>query len=206
MKVLYVRISSLDQNTARQKIYQEDFKRVIEDKCSGAIPFFERTGGREIKTLVEKKAISSLSVTSIDRLGRNLMDILHSIEYFNEKKIPIYFINQGLCTLDSDGKENGIAKLIISILGTVGEMERNQIRERQREGIEIAKMKGAYQGRNKGTKEDTLKFLSKPKNKKVLECLGRGLNSTEAAKVAGVHPNTVTKIKKIGFIDKVLLK
>lgn len=59
--------------------------------------------------------------------------------------------------------------MIISILGVVGEMERTQIKERQVEGIRIAKMKGAYKGRSQGSKEDNLQFLGKDKNKKALE-------------------------------------
>lgn len=60
---------------------------------------------------------------------------------------------------------------MISILGVVGEMERTQIKERQVEGIRIAKMKGIYKGRVEGSKEDNLQFLGKKKNKKVLEYL-----------------------------------
>jgi DNA invertase Pin-like site-specific DNA recombinase len=200
MKVLYVRISTTDQKTDRQKITEKDYGHVIEDKCSGSIPFFERTGGKEVNKLIEKNILSSLSVISIDRLGRNLKDILNTLEYFTEKKIPVFFVNQGLCTLDTEGKENPIAKLIISILGIVAEMERNQILERQREGIEIAKMKGVYKGRRKGAKEDVLNFLLKPKNKKVLECLKRGLNATETAKIVGVHTNTVYKVRNQSLI------
>lgn len=196
MKVLYVRISTVDQKTDRQKVNEKDYGYLIEDKCSGAIPFFQRTGGKEVMNLVEKGVLTSLSVISIDRLGRNLKDILNTIEYFSERKISVFFVNQGLCTLDADGRENPIAKLIISILGVVSEMERSQLLERQREGINIAKLKGIYEGRKKGTKEDALKFLSKPKNKKVLECIKRGLSNTEASKIVGVHPNTVAKVKQ----------
>jgi DNA invertase Pin-like site-specific DNA recombinase len=202
MKVLYVRVSTVDQKTDRQKINEIDFGHVIEDKCSGGTPFFERAGGKEIENLVKKGVLGSLSVISIDRLGRNLKDILSTLEYFTERQIPVYFINQGLCTLDAEGKENPISKLIISILGIVSEMERNQILERQREGIQIAKMKGIYEGRKKGTKEDVLKFLSKPKNKKVLDCLKRGLTVIEASKIAGVHHNTVLKVKQLAKIKK----
>ena len=88
---------------------------------------------------------------------------------------------------------------MISILGTVGEMERNQIRERQLEGIKLAKARGIYQGRVLGTKEDVHKFLDKPKNKKALEYIRKGYKLTEAAKLSGVHINTMTKIKKLAF-------
>jgi DNA invertase Pin-like site-specific DNA recombinase len=199
MKVLYCRVSSIEQKTDRQKVNEKDYQLVVEDKCSGAIPFFERTGGKEIKKLVDKGIVKSLSVLTIDRLGRNLRDIINTIHFFNEQKIAIYFISQGLSTLDQNGKENPISKMIISILGVVSEMERSQIRERQIEGIRIAKAKGIYTGRAIGSTEDVLKFLSKEKNKKALGLLKKGYKANEAAQLCGLHINTITKIKKLGM-------
>ena len=120
MKVLYTRVSSLDQKLDRQKVNEKDFNLVIEDKCSGAIPFFERNGGKQVKNLIEKGMLTSLSAVSIDRLGRDLRDILSTIQFFSEKNITIYFVSQGLRTLDEDGKENSISKMIIGILGIAG--------------------------------------------------------------------------------------
>jgi len=200
MKVLYCRVSSIDQKTDRQKVNEKDYQLVIEDKCSGAAPFFERAGGIEIKCLIEKGILKSLSAISIDRLGRDLRDIINTIHFFNQHKICIHFISQGLSTLDHNEKENPISKMMISILGVVGEMERTQIRERQIEGIKLAKLRGIYKGRAEGSKEDTLSFLSKEKNKKALEYLKKGYKGIEAAKLAGVHLNTITKIKKLGII------
>jgi len=202
MICLYCRVSSLEQKTDRQKVNESDYKIVVEDKCSGAIPFFEREGGKEVLKYIDNGIISGLSVWTIDRLGRDLRDILNTIHFFTKKGIPIKFLNQGLITIDENGKENSIAKLMISILGTVGEMERSQIKERQMEGIKLAKLKGAYKGRKEGSIEDTLEFLNKPKNKKALEYIKRGYKMNEAAKLAGVHINTMTKIKRLAFIEK----
>ena len=199
MKVLYCRVSTLDQKTDRQRINEKDFKLVIEDKCSGAVPFFEREGGKEIKSLLEKGVKLTLSVLSIDRLGRDLRDIINTIHFFTEKETTIHFISQGLSTLNENGKENPISKMMISILGIVGEMERTQIKERQAEGIKIAKMKGIYKGRIAGSKEDVLSFLAKDKNKKALEYLKKGYKAVEISKLTGVHINTITKIKKLGM-------
>jgi len=182
-------------------VSEANYSLVVEDKCSGAIPFFERQGGKEIKALAERGVLKSLSVLSIDRVGRDIRDLMNTIYYFNEKQIPIKFLSQGLTTLDANGKENPISKMIISILGIVAEMERNQIKERQLEGIKLAKLRGIYKGRFKGSKEDTLAFLSKEKNKKALEYLKKGYKGVEAAKLAGVHLNTVTKIKKLGLAN-----
>ena len=199
MKVLYCRVSTLDQKTDRQKVNEKDFQLLVEDKCSGAIPFFERPGGSEIKKLVDEGILTSLSVWQIDRLGRDLRDIINTIHYFTQKKICIHFISQGLTTIDPRGKENPISKLIISILGIVGEMERSQSKERQIEGIRIAKLKNAYTGRKKGSNETILSFLSKEKNKKALDYLKRGYKVVEVAKLTDLHINTITKIKKLGL-------
>jgi len=192
-------VSTLDQKTDRQKVNEKDFQLLVEDKCSGAIPFFERPGGSEIKKLVDEGILTSLSVWQIDRLGRDLRDIINTIHYFNQKQIAIHFISQGLTTLDPKGKENPISKLIISILGIVGEMERVQIKERQIEGIRIAKLKNAYTGRKKGSNETILSFLSKEKNKKALEYLRNGYKVVEVSKLTDLHINTITKIKKLGL-------
>ena len=201
MKVLYCRVSTLDQKTDRQRVTEKDFNLVVEDKCSGAVPFFEREGGKEIKNLLEKGVKISLSVLSIDRLGRDLRDIINTIHFFTERSISIHFISQGLSTLDGTGKENPISKMMISILGVVGEMERSQIKERQSEGIRIAKMKGTYKGRVTGSKEDVLSFLGKEKNKKALEYLKKGYKAVEISKLTNVHINTITKIKKLALVE-----
>lgn len=199
MNILYCRVSTVEQKTDRQKVNENDFDLVIEDKCSGSIPFFERTGGIEIKKLIDEGVKISLGVWQIDRLGRDLRDIINTIHYFNENKITVHFISPGLTTLDHDGKENPISKMMISILGIVGEMEKAQIRERQMEGIRIAKLKGVYQGRKNGSKEDIIAFLNKPKNRKAIEYLKKGYKAVEVSKLTNLHVNTITKIKKNAF-------
>ena len=199
LRIQYVRVSTIDQNTSRQLINEKDYNLIVEDKCSGAIPFFERPGGKEILSYVQKGLLESLSVWQIDRLGRNLRDIINTIHFFSEQNICIYFISQGLRTLEADEKENPIAKMMISILGIVGEMERTQSKERQHEGIRLAKARGVYKGRKSETKDDPLKFLLKEKNKKALDYLKKGYKASEAAKLAGVHANTITKIRKLGM-------
>lgn len=196
MNILYTRISTLEQKNDRQVQNAKDFDFVIEDKCSGATPFFERDGGKRIEKMVSKNQVEKISVHQIDRLGRNLLDVLNTIKFFNEKKICIHFIQQGIKTLNEDGTENPISKMIISILGVFAEMERNLIKERQAEGVAIAKAKGVYKGRTKGTTLSNLDFLNKPKVKKAIEYLNNGMKGLEVQKLVGLHPNTITKIRK----------
>lgn len=202
MNILYTRISTLEQKNDRQVQNAKDYDFVIEDKCSGATPFFERDGGKRIEKMVSKNQVEKISVHQIDRLGRNLLDVLNTIKFFNEKKICIHFIQQGIKTLNEDGTENPISKMIISILGVVAEMERNLIKERQAEGVAIAKAKGVYKGRTKGTTLSNLDFLNKPKVKKAIEYLNSGMNGVEVQKLVGLHPNTISKIRKTLLIVK----
>lgn len=196
MKVLYTRVSSVGQNIERQKVNNEDFDFLVEDRVSGAIPFFEREGGKKIKKLVDDGFLTELNVWSIDRFSRDLRSILETIEYFDDKNIPIKFINQGIQTLNEDGTKNHIASLIINILGSIAQMSRLQSKEAQLEGIQLAKARGVYKGRANGTSEDTLTFLSKPKNKKAIDLIKKGYKNIEISRIVGLHPNTITKIRK----------
>jgi DNA invertase Pin-like site-specific DNA recombinase len=155
MKVLYTRISTIEkQKSDRQLVKANNYDYVIEDKISGSTEFATRPGGSEVIQLLQKGILTELAVWEIDRLGRNMRDIVNTIHYFTQNQICIHFVNQGIRTLNEDGSENPISKLIINILGVVSEMERTQLKERQFQGIQIAKARGVYKGRNNGTKED----------------------------------------------------
>jgi DNA invertase Pin-like site-specific DNA recombinase len=202
MKVLYVRTSTIEQKTDRQRVNEKDYQLVIEDKCSGSTDLFEREGGEKLLNLIQKGVHFELYVWEIDRLGRCLLSILNNIKFFNENNICIHFVSQGLRTLQPDGTENNISNMIISILGIVAQMEKSIGRERQLSGIALAKLqKDKYLGRAKGTCEDTLKFLSKPKNAKAIDYLKKGYKNIEVAKIVGIHYNTITKIKKIANLN-----
>jgi DNA invertase Pin-like site-specific DNA recombinase len=194
-KVFYVRVSTQEQNTDRQ-IFTREIKMgvtIVQDKCSGSVSFAEREGGKKILSMGDLK---ELHVHSIDRLGRNSLDILQTIQTLTKKGVNVISEKEGLQTL-IEGKENPIAKLMIGILGTLAEFELNRIKERQAEGIAAAKTKGKYNGRPVGSAEDDEKFLSKyPKVVKALKN-GESVNSIANSKIMNVSRMTVIKIKKI---------
>ncbi len=195
--ILYTRVSSIDQRTDRQRVNEKSYDLVIEDKCPGDLEIFLRPEGSRLKTMIDRNLVGSISVWSIDRCGRNLRNIIDFIYYTTERRIPVTFISQGLCTLDENGDENPIAKMFISILGCVAEMERSQIKERQRQGIDLALLDpNKYLGRKPGSQETVLQFLSKKKNKQAMDLLQKGYKNIEVSKIAGLHPNTISKIKK----------
>jgi DNA invertase Pin-like site-specific DNA recombinase len=82
---------NFDQSSIKQKVNSKDFDMLIEDSCSGSIPFSERTGGKKAMTFIDKEIKFELHVHQIDRLGRDLRDIINKIHLFNNLKIPIFF-------------------------------------------------------------------------------------------------------------------
>ena len=190
--VKYIRVSTHDQNTTRQK----DGLIPIVDVCSGSVPFENRIGGAQLMKRVQSGFVGSVSVQSIDRLGRNTLDILTTIKWFTKQGVNIISQKEGLQTLLKDGTENPTAKLMIGILGTLAEFELSRIRERQAEGIAKAKALGVYKtnGGNRSVETKT-KFLSKKKNALCLKELKRGNSIRRSALLSGVSVITARKVK-----------
>jgi len=195
MKVYYLRVSTLEQNTARQMEEIPEDCKVFEDKISGSIPFAERTEGRNIVNLIKQRQINTIHVHSIDRLGRNSLDILQTIQFFNEYEVNLISKKEGLQTF-IDGKKNEIASLMIGILSTLSEFELTRIKERQREGISSAKERGAYAS-NGGTKraESFDEFMNKESSKKILKYLKQGLSVRSCAKMSECSISLVMKVR-----------
>jgi DNA invertase Pin-like site-specific DNA recombinase len=135
-----------------------------------------------------------VSVSSIDRLGRNLIDILQTVQFFTDNGVNLMVDNLGITSL-VDGKPNSTFNLIISVMGNVAQMERETLLERQREGIAIAKAKGTYKGRVRGSVEAKEEFLSKYPN--VIKSLKKGNSLRDTAKIAECSLGTVQKVKAI---------
>ena len=189
----YIRVSTPEQNTSRQK----DGLIPIVDICSGSIPFEDREGGQELMKRTQLGYVKSISVHSIDRLGRNTLDILTTIKWFTRQQVNIISQKEGLQTLLEDGTENPTAKLMIGILGTLAEFELSRIKERQAEGIKKAKERGVYKTNGGNRKKETkTKFLSKSKNALCLKELQRGNSVRRAALLSGVSLMTAHKVKK----------
>ena len=194
MKVKYIRVSTLEQNTDRQQKNENDFDKIYIDKVSGATSFFDRPEGIKLISEIGKGNISEVHVISVDRIGRNILDILTVCEFLNNKNVNLYVENIGMYSL-VDCKPNPIFKMIISVLGNVSEMERNNMLERQRQGIEIAKAKGKYTGRLYGSKMSDEAFLNK--YKKVKQELENGESLRRASKLGECSLGTAQKVKRL---------
>jgi DNA invertase Pin-like site-specific DNA recombinase len=171
MKVRYARISTISQNIDRQL---KDNLKVYADKCSGTVPFSERPSAKKLLKDIDTGKVNHVVTDSIDRLGRNTKDILHTIEYFEANQVQLESEKEGLKLFGPDG-------------------ERQRILERSQEGREIAKIKGKYLGRKPGSSESPDKFLAKHKD--VVKELENGESIRRVAKFTGKSPVTVQKAK-----------
>lgn len=161
MKIKYNRISSNSQNLERQQLNKNKFDLIIDEICSGSTSFFERKESKKIINLIQLNRLNEIHITSIDRIGRNILDILRVVEYLNKKNVNLFVENIGIYSL-INSKPNPTFKLIVSVLGNVAEMERETLLERQKVGIQIAKLKGGvYNGRAKNTKQTSQDFIKK---------------------------------------------
>jgi len=196
MKARYVRVSTLNQNIERQLTKQYTDEILYIDKVSGSIPFLKRPEALKLMKDILEKKITYISISSIDRLGRNTIDVLQTIEKLHSQNICLKVDNLGLESL-TKGKENPTFKLIVSVLANISEMERETMLERQKQGIAIAKAKGIYKGRSKNTIESPDLFIAKYPG--VVYYLNKKNPPTllEIAKLTDCSKNTVQKVKKI---------
>lgn len=193
-KVKYIRVSTEEQNTGRQEVNAKEFSKIYIDKTSGSIQFMERKEAKKLLADIEAGNVTEIHIASIDRLGRNIIDILTMVEFFNQKAINLFVENIGMYSL-VDAKPNSSFKMIVSVLGNVAEMERNNMLERQRQGIELAKAKGTYKGRLYGSKMNESEVLTK--YKVAARELKNGESLRRAAKIGGCSLGTAQKIQRL---------
>ena len=140
-RVGYLRVSSGDQNPERQ-LEGISLDRVFTDKASGKD--IQRPALDSLLAFVREG--DTLVVHSMDRLARNLDDLRRLVQTLTERGVRIEFVKE---SLTFTGEDSPMANLMLSVMGAFAEFERALLRERQREGIALAKQRGAYRGRKK---------------------------------------------------------
>ena len=139
MKIGYIRISTEDQNTARQEVLMQQLgvDEVFVDKLSG-----KNTDRPELKRMMTYvRRGDTVVVESISRFARNTRDLLDLMEELSEKEVAFVSQKEAIDTTTPTGK------FMLTVFGAVAELEREYILQRQREGIAVAKANGVYKGR-----------------------------------------------------------
>ena len=140
-RIGYVRVSTFDQNPERQ-LDGVQVARMFTDKASG-----KDTQRPELERLLAfVREGDTVVVHSMDRLARNLDDLRRIVQGLTKRGVRIEFVKESLAFT---GEDSPMANLMLSVMGAFAEFERALIRERQREGIALAKQRGAYRGRKK---------------------------------------------------------
>ncbi|BBQ42439.1 TPA: recombinase family protein [Escherichia coli] len=150
-RIGYVRVSSFDQNPERQ-LEQIQVDKVFTDKASG-----KDTRRPELERLLAfVREGDTVVVHSMDRLARNLDDLRRLVQGLTQRGVRIEFLKEHLTFT---GEDSPMANLMLSVMGAFAEFERALIRERQREGIALAKQRGAYRGRKKSLSSERIAEL-----------------------------------------------
>ncbi|MDA8256845.1 MAG: recombinase family protein [Betaproteobacteria bacterium] len=152
-RIGYVRVSSFDQNPERQ-LEQVQVDKVFTDRASG-----KDTQRPELGALLSfVRDGDTVVVHSMDRLARNLDDLRRLVQKLTKRGVRIEFAKE---CLTFTGEDSPMANLMLSVMGAFAEFERALIRERQREGIVLAKQRGAYRGRKKSLSESQIVELKR---------------------------------------------
>jgi len=209
MFYFYSRVSTVGQNVSRQisnfKSHSEfNPENLYVDKVQGNVPFLERAEASKLYDRIteQSQGNNTIVVDSIDRLGRNLIDILKTIERFTANGINLKSIKEGFETLTEEGKENPTAKIVVSLMGSIAEMQRNIIKERTAEGIIIARAEGKFKGRKIGSTQSDSRLLER--HPIIAKKLSKGLTVREVSAMVGKSTTTVMKVKKV--LDKQMVK
>ena len=153
-KMAYARVSSTSQNLARQieelKQYVDEANIVV-DKASGKD--LNRVGFQALKGPLGLRKGDTLVIKSLDRLSRNKADIKNELEWFKENQVNLQILDLPTTMIQlPKGQEwirDMINNIIIEVMSSIAEQERLTIRQRQREGINVAKRQGKHMGRPK---------------------------------------------------------
>lgn len=180
----YARVSSTDQNLGRQKelLEKSGVDRIFEEKQSGA-NLERRPVLNELLNLL--RFDDTLVVTELDRLGRKEKDLTYIINKVNEKEASLEVLNLPTTQTSDPALNKLINNLILELYKYIAESERLRIRERQKQGIELAKKKGKYKGRKRKFNKDS------PQLVQAFKLLDQGYSIRKASESTGINYQTL---------------
>ena len=185
MNIAYVRVSSQEQNEARQKeaLEKHGIEKWYEEKVSG-----KNTDRPELQAMLDfARQGDTIYIHDFSRLARSTKDLLGIIEFLNEKGVRLFSNKENIDTNSANGR------MLVTILGAIYQFERENLLDRQREGIAIAKREGKYQGR-KAMVIDEDKW-----NYYYDRYMQHKINKTQLAKALNISRPTLDKLlNKVG--------
>jgi len=174
-RIGYIRVSTVDQNTERQ-LDGIELDKTFTDKASG-----KDTKRPQLELMMGfVRSGDTLIVHSMDRLARDQNDLHRIVQTLTGKGVRIEFLKEHLTFT---GDDSPISKLMLAVMGAVHEFERALIKERQLEGIALAKKRGAFKGRKKS--------LSQGEVAELHQRITAGMSKAQAAREFGISRETL---------------
>lgn len=180
MNIAYVRVSSADQNETRQReaLQKYNIERWYIEKVSG-----KDTNRFQLQTMLEfAREGDTIYIHDLSRLARNTVDLLKIVETLNKKHIQLVSNKENIDSGTATGK------LMLTMIGAINQFERENLKERQLEGIEIAKRNGKYKGRKKVVIDNIAEYYDKYKR--------REINKVQISNELNIHRATLDRIFK----------
>ena len=178
MKIGYIRVSTVEQNEARQMVTMDKYEveKIFSEKVSA-----KDTNREQLQLMLDfVREGDTVYIHDFSRLARSTKDLLEIVEYLNNKKVHLVSAKENIDSSTPTGK------LMLTMIGAINEFERTNMLERQREGIAIAKQEGKYKGR-KEVKIDNFEYHYN-------RYLNREVNKTQLAKELGISRPTLDKL------------
>lgn len=178
MRVGYIRVSSADQNTARQEVLMEklNVEKIFIDKCSG-----KNTDRPQLTLMLDFiREGDTVVIESLSRLGRSLKDLIHIKDILENKNVNLESKKEQIDTVTPTGR------LLFNMIASIYQFEREILLERQKEGIAIAKAKGKYKGRKEIKIDNFKEYYDR--------YLKRELNKGQLASMLNISRPTLDKL------------
>ena len=207
---IYARVSSMGdrQSTERQVIDLTDYANKQEmticktfvEHISGAKKNHERPILQECLTFCVEEKVDVLLLSELSRLGRNVDEVLANIRFAKENHLNIYFQKEGISIYGADSKENPYLTIMIAVLGTCAQMERESIHYRLQSGRKVFVDKNIAEtgksglGRKEGYRKPV--ETKKEEYKETLKLLRAGYPIRKVAKLTDVSESTVKRLKR----------
>ncbi|KYZ75790.1 resolvase [Anaerosporomusa subterranea] len=175
MNIAYIRVSTVEQNTGRQHeaLKAHNIEKVFEEKVSG-----KDTNRPQLKAMLEfARQSDTIYIESISRLARNTLDFLKIVEQLTAKSVSLISLKENINTSTPQGK------FMLSVFAALSQLERDTIKQRQREGIDLALKEGRAYGRPKINISDKFKEVYK-------RWKAKEITAVEAMKLTGTKKNT----------------
>lgn len=201
--VIYARVSSLNERQSTERQVRDLIGyattnnmivcKVFEEHISGAKRNSERAILCECLQHCISNNIKTLLISELSRLGRNVDEVLANVKFCKDNNLNIYFQKENLSLFQADGHENPYLTVMIAVLGTCAQMERESIKFRLNSGRAQYIANGGQLGRKKGT----VKSLEQKKEeyKEVITLLKKGYSIRNTATLANVGISTVQRVK-----------